>query len=139
MFLFFFFVIVYHLFYILFISGRYIEYMEFPKQRWTKIQENNNYESHFVSVRLSSPLFFSFVSSSCPYIFNSTLNSAILVFLGSFVNVAYLSWRNKVKKRPEERAKLLGKYKGVDDDNKEGESDAWVELGDRHPDFVYTL
>jgi MFS family permease len=66
------------------------------------------------------------------------LTFSILVFMGAFVNVAYLSWRNKVKKRPEERAKLLGKYKGdVDDD--EGGLDAWMELGDRHPDFVYTL
>ena len=62
-------------------------------------------------------------------------NSSILVFVVSFVNVAYLSWRNKVKKRPEERAKLLGKYKGDDD----GGLDAWMDLGDRHPDFVYTL
>jgi len=61
----------------------------------------------------------------------------ILVVVGSLVNVVYLSWRNKVKKHPEERAKLLDKYKGKDDD--EGELDAWMELGDRHPDFVYTL
>ena len=56
--------------------------------------------------------------------------------------MAYLSWRNKVKKRPEERAKLLDKYnlKGNDnDDDDKGGLDAWVELGDRHPDFVYTL
>jgi hypothetical protein len=63
--------------------------------------------------------------------------------MGSFVNVAYLSWRNKVKKRPEERAKLLDKYKSEDgdgNDNDEGGGlDAWMELGDRHPDFVYTL
>ena len=59
--------------------------------------------------------------------------------MGSFVNVAYLSWRNKVKKRPEERARLLGKYKGDDDDDVNGGLDAWMELGDRHPDFVYTL
>ena len=56
--------------------------------------------------------------------------------MGSLVNVAYLSWRNKVKKRPEVRAKLLDKYKGDDND---GGLDAWMELGDRHPDFVYTL
>ena len=54
--------------------------------------------------------------------------------------MAYLSWRNKVKKRPGVRAKLLQKYatleKGIDDD---GGLIAWMELGDRHPDFVYTL
>jgi hypothetical protein len=53
--------------------------------------------------------------------------------------MAYLSWRNKIKKRPEERAKLLDKYKGTNDDDEEGGLDAWMELGDRHPDFVYTL
>ena len=58
--------------------------------------------------------------------------------MGSFVNVAYLSWRNRVKKRPEERAKLLKIDKGDDGDD-EGRLDAWIELGDRHPDFVYTL
>ena len=55
--------------------------------------------------------------------------------------MAYLSWRNKVKKRPEERTKLLEKYMvGLSDkgDDAEGVA-AWVELGDRHPDFVYTL
>ena len=57
--------------------------------------------------------------------------------MGSFVNVVYLSWRNKIKKRPEERAELLDKYKRNEDD--EGGLDAWIELGDRHPDFVYTL
>ena len=53
--------------------------------------------------------------------------------------MAYLSWRNKVKKRSGVRAKLLEKYVG---DEKEGEDEkltAWMELGDRHPDFVYTL
>ena len=54
--------------------------------------------------------------------------------------MAYLSWRNKVKKRPGVRAKLLQNYvsaeKGIAD---EGGLSAWIELGDRHPDFVYTL
>ena len=69
----------------------------------------------------------------------STLNSSILVFIGAFINIAYLSWRNKVKKRPEERAKLLDKYKGEDEEDEAGRLDAWMELGDRHPDFIYTL
>ena len=54
--------------------------------------------------------------------------------------MAYLSWRNKVKKRPGVHAKLLQKYltpeKEIADDEK---LSAWIELGDRHPDFVYTL
>ena len=56
--------------------------------------------------------------------------------------MAYLSWRNKVKKRPGVRTKLLEKYaateKEIADDGLGGLS-AWIELGDRHPDFVYTL
>jgi len=66
---------------------------------------------------------------------------SILIVVISFVAVAYLSLRNKIKKRPGERAKLLEKYLVTD---KQGEDDdgnlrAWIELGDRHPDFVYTL
>ena len=56
--------------------------------------------------------------------------------------MAYMSWSNKVKKRPGVRTKLLKKYatdnKEITDDSDGGLS-AWVELGDRHPDFVYTL
>ena len=68
--------------------------------------------------------------------------SSILAVVISLVNVAYLTWRNKVKKRPEERAKLLEKYVVAGSD-KQGEDDgklrALIDLGDRHPDFVYTL
>ena len=54
--------------------------------------------------------------------------------------MAYLSWRNKVKKRPGVCTKLLEKYATVDKENTDDEGlNAWVELGDRHPDFVYTL
>jgi len=60
------------------------------------------------------------------------------VIVGSLINVAYLSWRNKLKKRPEVRAKLLEKY-AEDEKRGDGGLSAWMELGDRHPDFVYTL
>ena len=55
------------------------------------------------------------------------------------MNVAYLSWRNKVKRRPEVRAKLLSQYPSVKKEGDNGGLRAWMELGDRHPDFVYTL
>ena len=62
------------------------------------------------------------------------------MIVGSLVNMVYLSWRNKVKKRPGVRTKLLQKYvtdeKEIDDD---GGLTAWIELGDRHPGFVYTV
>ena len=54
--------------------------------------------------------------------------------------MAYLSWRNKIKERPGVRARLLENYMAA---SKEGCDDgglsAWIELGDRHPDFVYTI
>ena len=69
--------------------------------------------------------------------------SSIILIVGSLINMAYLSWRNKVKKRPGVRAKLLEKYvtdldeKGISDDGRRVGD--WMDLGDRHPDFVYTL
>ena len=120
-------------------SGWYFEYVEFPNQRRTEIQENNNYKPRFVSVHLSELP--SLPPLAILYQWNSTLNSSILIIVLALVNVAYLSWRNKVKKRPEERAKLLAKYCKAKDDADDGGGglDAWMELGDRHPDFVYTL
>ena len=61
--------------------------------------------------------------------------------IGCLVNVAYLSWKNKVKKRPEVRAKLLEKYVTADKggEDSDGGLTAWIELGDRHPDFMYML
>ena len=60
------------------------------------------------------------------------------MFVGSLMNMAYLSWRNKVKKRPGVRTKLLQKY-AVAEKEIDGGLNAWIELGDRHPDFVYTI
>ena len=54
--------------------------------------------------------------------------------------MAQLSWRNKVKKRPGVRAKMLQKYlSGEKETADDGGLRAWIELGDRHPDFVYTI
>ena len=40
----------------------------------------------------------------------SSLSSCIIVIVCSLINMAYLSWRNRVKKRPGVRTKLLQKY-----------------------------
>ena len=57
--------------------------------------------------------------------------------------MAYLTLRNKAKKRPGERAKLLEKYMVAGKEGEDGDDDgglkAWIEFGDRHPDFVYKL
>lgn len=55
--------------------------------------------------------------------------------LGSLVNVAYLSWKNKSKTRIGRREEVLEKY----DKDEDGGLRAWMELGDEHPDFRYTL
>ena len=59
-------VIIIYLVFVLFFStsGRHFEYLAFPNQRRTKIQENNNYESRFVSVHLG------FSSPPSPHSFN---------------------------------------------------------------------
>ncbi|KAF8817611.1 MFS general substrate transporter [Phlegmacium glaucopus] len=64
---------------------------------------------------------------------------SIFVIVCCLLNMAYLSWRNSVKKRPEVRAKLLEKYFPGEKDGDDGSLDAWMDLGDRHPDFLYTL
>ena len=64
--------------------------------------------------------------------------STIIIIVAIIVNMAYLSWRNRVKKRPGVRTKLLEKYV-ADKGEHDGGMSAWIELGDRHPDFVYTL
>jgi len=63
----------------------------------------------------------------------------ILVVVCALTNVAYLSWRNKVKKRPGVRVRLLEKYVVDEKRGEDGKLSAWIELGDKHPDFVYTL
>ena len=111
--------------------GGYLEYLEFPNQRRTKVQENNNYEPHFVSVRSVFLLFLSLLILI-------HLASFVLVFTCTLTNMAYLSWRNKSKTHQGIRAKLLEKYV-ADEKGEDGRLRAWMELGDRHPDFVYTL
>ncbi|KIM38325.1 hypothetical protein M413DRAFT_30171 [Hebeloma cylindrosporum] len=59
----------------------------------------------------------------------------ICIALGSLLNVAYLSWKNKSKARLGRREELLEKYKADEDSDLK----AWMELGDEHPDFWYTL
>ncbi|KAF8183429.1 MFS general substrate transporter [Pholiota molesta] len=57
------------------------------------------------------------------------------IILLSLINAAYLHYQNKQKK--EHRAKLLAPYDTTKD--ADGGVQAWVDLGDRHPDFRYIL
>ncbi|KIM38324.1 hypothetical protein M413DRAFT_30170 [Hebeloma cylindrosporum] len=63
------------------------------------------------------------------------LTFSICVVLGSLLNVAYLSSKNKSKARVGRREELLEKYS----EDEDGGLRAWMELGDEHPDFRYTL
>ncbi|KAF8817592.1 MFS general substrate transporter [Phlegmacium glaucopus] len=64
---------------------------------------------------------------------------SILIIVGCSANIAYLSWRNKLKKLPGVHAKLLEQYAAGSKEGNDGGLGAWMELGDQHPDFVYTL
>ncbi|EEB98373.1 hypothetical protein MPER_02129, partial [Moniliophthora perniciosa FA553] len=59
--------------------------------------------------------------------------SALIVVL-AVVNAVYLSRQNKLKK--ERREQLLAPY--ITAEEPDGGQKAWMELGDRHPDFMYT-
>lgn len=62
-------------------------------------------------------------------------HSSTCIVLGSLMNVAYMSWKNKSKNRIGRRQELLEKY----NEDEDGDLKAWMELGDEHPDFRYTL
>ena len=61
------------------------------------------------------------------------LSSSCLVVVGALINAAMLTRMNARKRM--NREKLLAPYS----DDKDGRERAWMELGDEHPDFVYTL
>ncbi|KJA14608.1 hypothetical protein HYPSUDRAFT_48993 [Hypholoma sublateritium FD-334 SS-4] len=60
-----------------------------------------------------------------------------LLVVGPLGNAYYLSRKNKAKKHPGYREQMLAKYS--DSKSPDGGVDAWMDLGDRHPDFVYAL
>ncbi|PPR06291.1 hypothetical protein CVT24_001097 [Panaeolus cyanescens] len=66
-----------------------------------------------------------------------TLTFAAVTGVLAIVNMIYLNHQNKLKVT--KREELLAPYRK--DDEKEGydEAKAWIELGDRHPDFKYIL
>jgi len=64
---------------------------------------------------------------------------SILVVVGSLVNMAYLNWKNRQKQRPRYREEVLAKYYSAGGTEEDANLRAWMELGDRHPDYRYTL
>lgn len=51
------------------------------------------------------------------------------------VNVAVLYYRNQQKRR--NRDKILAPY--MDEKDPDAHLRAWIELGDKHPDFIYSF
>ncbi|KAF8185966.1 MFS general substrate transporter [Pholiota molesta] len=66
------------------------------------------------------------------------LTFSCIVVVGSLLNLLYLKRKNKEKAQPGYREKVLAKYV-TDEKETDGGLQAWMELGDRHPDFVYAL
>jgi len=65
------------------------------------------------------------------------LTFAVLIIVGAGINALLLNHMNKQK--IQRRDEILAPY-NIDADSKGSEAiRAWVELGDRHPDFKYTL
>ncbi|KAF9480332.1 MFS general substrate transporter [Pholiota conissans] len=63
---------------------------------------------------------------------------SIIILVGSVLNMLYLKRKNKAKAQPGYRERMLAKYT-TDEKVTDGGVEAWMELGDRHPDFVYAL
>jgi len=66
------------------------------------------------------------------------LTFSILIMVGAGINALLLHHMNEQK--AQRRDQILAPY-GIDSDDEKGSgaTRAWVELGDRHPDFKYTL
>lgn len=67
-------------------------------------------------------------------LFTWLVSSALLVVLLPALNVAVLRYKNQQKRK--HRAEILAPY--VSEKEPDGGLRAWMELGDKHPDFVYS-
>ncbi|KAK7682361.1 hypothetical protein QCA50_014566 [Cerrena zonata] len=79
----------------------------------------------------------SFPSNEGPKFKRATILNIVFstgLVLGSLINFAYLTQANNTKRR--NRARLLARY--TDAEGKVHDR-SWVELGDKHPDFRYTI
>ncbi len=65
------------------------------------------------------------------------LSSSALIIVGAGLNAVYLTRMNARKQK--DRAKILAPYMEGSDVKGDGGMRAWMELGDRHPDFRYTI
>ncbi|KAF5391364.1 hypothetical protein D9757_001855 [Collybiopsis confluens] len=113
---------------------------------------SNNSEPHY---RRATSIALGFVGTNCGGIMSTwlfptkdapnyrrttiiNLSFSIMILVGSGINAVLLHFKNKekIKKRDE----ILAPYHlELDDDKGTNAARAWVELGDRHPDFKYTL
>ncbi|KAJ3503782.1 hypothetical protein NLJ89_g8279 [Agrocybe chaxingu] len=81
-----------------------------------------------------------FPTKEGPRFTNTTIMNlvfAILAVVGAFLNMAYLHYKNQSKQRPGYRERKLAKY--GDENDPDASLRAWMDLGDKHPDYRYTL
>jgi len=109
--------------------GWSLEHLEFPNQGRAALQEDDDHEFGLVS---NYPSLWTY----CSKLFSlDDFLSAIFTFLGSFACAILLTQMNASKQR--RRHEILAPY--IDDKNPDGGTRAWMELGDKHPDFKYTI
>lgn len=98
--------------------------MALPYERGAPIHEDDDRQSCVVSSLFSTGLTYPSLRLN---------DSTCFVAIGSVLNAVYLAHLNKQKVL--RRQELLAPYQDLPD----GEEKAWVELGDKHPDFHYKL
>ncbi|KAL5513597.1 hypothetical protein ACEPAH_3996 [Sanghuangporus vaninii] len=112
---------------------------------------SNNSEPHY---RRASIIALGFIATNCggilstwsfpdsdgPRFRRATVTNivfAILIIIITLVNVFYLKWADREKEH--HRAEILAPYCSSEASPTDGGKEAWLELGDRHPDFKYSL
>ena len=108
-------------------TGRNIEHLALSHSRGPKIPQNYDHEPRIVR----DPS----ISRTYSVWLRIYPNSQVGIILLAVINAVYLNYQNKNKKA--NRAQILGRY----DTSKHADGGvwAWVDLGDRHPDFHYML
>jgi hypothetical protein len=102
--------------------------LEFSYEGRATLQKNDDHQLDIVCVCI--PL-----NVSISFSFDGFLLSSIITVLGSLGNAILLTRMNASKQR--QRNEILAPF--VDKNNSDGGVKAWMELGDKHPDFRYTI
>ena len=102
--------------------------MEFPNKWKPSLYEDDYHGYILVCVCLILPL---------KTITHKTVVSCIIIIVFSTLNVLYLNYATHQKER--NRDEILAPYITSDKAVEDGGEAAWIDLGDRHPDFQYAF